>query len=513
LALLSVALFGGNESRAQCPEVAEKYAQTITVEKLRGRLEVLAADSLEGRETGTRGQQKAAAYIEQQLKEMGLGTVPGMEGYRQAYGINVTYPDTVLLMCGKDTFRFLEDIYCFNLRDMVLRTEEVKYMGYGIHSPSYSDYGTTEVKGKVLMVSAGEPRRKERSLIDTSTYSSEWTTDWRKKILEASRRGAKALLVIDGKFSSSVVQLGRYINRPEMDVTGKNLEESMPVIFISSRLADRILRKGGEKKGHRDLEKRIEKRGETVFRELAIPLTLEVRRHREKLIGENVIGYLEGTDRKEEVVVVSCHYDHLGMKDGEIYNGADDDGSGTTALLGLADAFAAAKKSGHGPRRSIMFIAFSGEEKGLLGSAFYASNPVMPLERTMANLNIDMIGRIDAQHAPDSNYVYLIGADKISKDLHSLSERVNSSCTQLQLDYTYNDERDPNRFYYRSDHYNFAKNGIPVIFYFTGVHEDYHRPTDTVDKIMFPKMKRIVDLVFHTAWELANREQSLVKDQ
>jgi len=495
------------ESRAQ----VGVFAETITIEDLRGRLEVLAADSMEGRETGRAGQKKAAAYISEQLESFGIAPLKGTDGYYQPYTINVTYPDTVMLMIGADTFRLLEDIYYFNLQDMQLQTDELLYLGYGIHSAKYSDYEGADVRGKVLLVSGGEPMRGDIALVSGAAGTTEWTSDWRKKIMEAEQRGAKALLVIDSNFSTSVVQLGRYIKRPTMDVSGKMESSTMPVLFISSELADRMLLKGRVKKGHASLESAIIKKGRTVEKELHVNMTLHVKRNKEKLQAENVLGYMEGSDLKEELVVVSCHYDHLGMKDGEIFNGADDDGSGTTALLEMAQAFALAKQQGQGPRRSILFIAFSGEEKGLLGSEYYANNPVFPLAKTMVNLNIDMIGRIDKRHAPDSNYVYLIGADKISQDLHDLSERTNATYTQLELDYTYNDERDPNRFYYRSDHYNFAKNGVPVIFYFTGVHDDYHKPTDTVEKIQFVKMKRIVDLIFHTAWELANRPEPLRK--
>jgi len=154
----------------------------------------------------------------------------------------------------------------------------------------------------------------------------------------------------------------------------------------------------------------------------------------------------------------------------------------------------------------------SGEEKGLLGSEYYSDNPIFPLENTVANLNIDMIGRVDEAHKDDPNYIYLIGSDKLSTELHTISEDANKMYTNVALDYTYNHPDDPNRFYYRSDHYNFAKNGIPVIFYFSGVHEDYHQPTDTPDKIMHEKMEPIVRLVFHTAWELSNREQRIVVD-
>ncbi len=228
---------------------------------------------------------------------------------------------------------------------------------------------------------------------------------------------------------------------------------------------------------------------------------------------ENIVAYIKGSEKPDEYVVISAHYDHLGMKGKEVYNGADDNGSGTTAVLEIAQAFQKAKKNGHGPKRSILFINLTGEEIGLYGSKYYTSHPIFPLKNTIVDLNIDMVGRIDEKHEGKEDYVYLIGADKLSTDLHKLSEKVNKKYTQFKLDYTYNDDNDPNRFYYRSDHYNFAKNNIPIIFYFNGVHEDYHKTTDTPDKINYDLLAKRAQLVFYTAWEIANRENRLVVDK
>ena len=224
--------------------------------------------------------------------------------------------------------------------------------------------------------------------------------------------------------------------------------------------------------------------------------------------GENVLGYIEGTDLKEELIIITAHYDHLGMHDSLLFNGADDDGSGTVAIMEIAEAFMLAKKEGNGPRRSILIMPVSGEEKGLLGSKYYTDNPIYPLKNTIANLNIDMIGRIDDLHI-NGDYIYLIGSDMLSQELHNISEDVNNKHAGLELDYTYNMQDDPNRYYYRSDHYNFAKNNIPVIFYFNGIHDDYHKTTDTVEKINFDKIEKITRFVFLTAWELANRDDRL----
>ena len=242
-------------------------------------------------------------------------------------------------------------------------------------------------------------------------------------------------------------------------------------------------------------------------------IPLEYFSGRSKDASENVVAYIKGTSKADEYVVISAHYDHLGIRDSLIYYGADDDASGTSALLEIAEAFQKASKDGNGPKRSIVFLNVTGEEEGLFGSKYYSENPIFPLENTVVDLNIDMVGRFDKQHADNPEFVYLIGADKISQELHDLSEAANKKYTNLLLDYTYNDESDPNRFYYRSDHYNFAKNGIPIIFYFNGVHEDYHKATDTPDKIRYDLLQKRAQLVFYTAWEIANRDKRLVVDK
>jgi Zn-dependent M28 family amino/carboxypeptidase len=225
---------------------------------------------------------------------------------------------------------------------------------------------------------------------------------------------------------------------------------------------------------------------------------------------ENVVAIIPGTEKPEEYIIISSHLDHVGTRDGKIYNGADDDGSGTVALLEIAEAFNRASQEGYGPKRSVVFIHLTGEEKGLLGSKYYSDNPLYPIANTVANLNIDMVGRLDPKREnPNPNYIYLIGSDRLSQELHEVSEAINTKYTQLELDYTFNAEDDPNRFYFRSDHYNFAKKNIPIIFYFNGTHEDYHKHTDTPDKINYPILAKRTKLIFHTAWELANRPERI----
>ncbi|MGX7666260.1 M28 family metallopeptidase [Flavobacterium pedocola] len=228
---------------------------------------------------------------------------------------------------------------------------------------------------------------------------------------------------------------------------------------------------------------------------------------------ENIWAYIEGSEKPNEVLVISAHYDHVGMKNGEIYNGADDDGSGTVGVMEIAKAFMKAKKEGHGPKRSILFLHVTGEEHGLHGSRFYSENPLFPMQNTIADINIDMIGRRDNINPNDNNYIYVIGSDRLSSELHTINEDVNNKYTKLRLDYKYNDRNDPEQIYYRSDHYNFAKKGVPAIFFFNGIHDDYHKPTDEVEKIEFPLLAKRAKLAFALAWELANRDKRIVVDR
>jgi len=245
-----------------------------------------------------------------------------------------------------------------------------------------------------------------------------------------------------------------------------------------------------------------------------VPAAFMNKKYGEKLgDSENICAFIEGSEIPDEVLIISAHYDHVGVKDGEIYNGADDDGSGTVAILEIAEAFKTAKKDGHGPKRSILFLHCTGEEHGLHGSRYYSENPLFPLENTITNINIDMIGRRDEEHANTNNYVYVIGADRLSTDLHNICVAANDKYTHLDLDYKFNDLKDPNHFYERSDHYNFGKNGVPAVFFFNGVHADYHKKTDEPDKIEYDALAKRAQLAFVTAWELANRENRPVVDK
>ena len=308
--------------------------------------------------------------------------------------------------------------------------------------------------------------------------------------------------------------LAQYIN----SISTVDLKTNLTIIAADD-MEGRETGSEGQKKAGRYLIEQYQKsgipfpKGATSYYQPVPAAFLNAKRDENLPDSENIWAFIEGSEKPEEIVVVSAHYDHVGVKNGEIHNGADDDGSGTVALVEIAKAFEKAKKEGHGPKRSILILHVTGEEHGLHGSRFYSENPLFPLANTVADVNIDMIGRHDELHPNDSNYIYLIGSDYLSTDLYNICEETNKANTQLVLDYKYNDRKDPNRFYYRSDHYNFAKNGVPSVFLFSGIHEDYHKPGDDVDKIEFDVLTKRTQLAFAIAWEIANRDKRLVVDK
>ena len=297
--------------------------------------------------------------------------------------------------------------------------------------------------------------------------------------------------------------------RPKPTAAIKETADAIPVFFINNN----IVSQSGQSID--DLKQSI---GKDVVDPIIQNYTTSIGYSSGKKTTEvsNVIGLVEGTDKKDEYVFVTAHYDHVGTDaKGNIYYGADDDGSGTVGVMEMAEAFAKAKKEGKGPRRTVVFMLVSGEEKGLWGSEYYSENPIFPLEKTTVDLNIDMIGRVDTERmsADTLNYVYVIGHNKLSTDLQPISEGANNKYTKLVLDYKFDDPNDPNRIYYRSDHYNFARKGVPVLFFYDGMLKaDYHKPTDTVDKINFPLLQKRTQMIFNTAWEMTNRNDMLKRD-
>ena len=505
------------QAPADTTDYSRRYAATITAADLEKHLRVLASDEYEGRETGQKGQKMAAAYIAKDFAANGLaGPVAGSadDPHYQHFELTRTvWADVALEVKGRK-LEYLKDYFPVGAADLP-RGAKLKpvFVGYGIEDDKHSDYTGADVRGKVVVMRQGEPTEASGvSPYTGNTTRSTWTTDVNRKLALAHQKGAVAVILIadrtEQNFRDWMPRAAPHLREARVGLPGAAGGATVPAMVVSPAVGSALLGVGDAGKSNADARRAGLAPG------LALKPRIRFRSRAETtpFQTENVLGYVAGTDKKDELLILSAHYDHLGIRDGKVYNGADDDGSGTVAVLEMAQAFAQAKKEGHGPRRSLLFLAVTGEEKGLLGSEYYAEHPVFPLANTVVDLNTDMIGRLDDAHAQDPNYVYVIGDDKLASDLHRINQEQNRRYVSLKLDYTFNDPADPNRFYYRSDHYNFARKGIPVAFFFNGVHADYHQETDEVSKILFPKMERITRLVFHTAWEIANREERLKVD-
>lgn len=492
------------EAVANTPVDQKVYAETITEAELKEHLYVYASDEFEGRETGQPGQKKAIAYLKAEYETLGIPPAKSNGDYFQKVPIEISNIPVGKLRVDKSDFLLGEHVLTFSKAQS--ENNEIVYVGYGIEDENYSDYQGMDIAGKLVLMKTGEPMNANGTyIISGSSDKSIWSNmseSLGKRLQLAEDKGALGVLYYDQEnFPRFKSRFDYMRNNSNGRMSLKNGEaDSFSSLFIDGTLAKELLPTIESDHTPKKLEARV---------------TLDFESSNEEVDSENVAAFIQGKDKPNEYIIISSHLDHIGITpEGEINNGADDDGSGTVALLEIAEAFKKAKDAGNGPRRSIVFLHVTGEEKGLLGSEYYTDvEPIFPLDETVANLNIDMVGRIDPKRDGDRNYIYLIGSDKLSTELHELSEEVNSKYTQLELDYTYNDENDPNRFYYRSDHYNFAKNNIPIIFYFNGTHDDYHRPGDTPDKINYDLLENRTRLIFYTAWELANRANPVIMDK
>ncbi len=499
-------------------DVQAEFAKTISADDMKKHLTILASDEYEGRETGAKGNRMAADYLAEEFKKMGLPGIGKKNTYFQNVSFSKTQWEDCVMYVNGEKFKHLWEFLSFpNMNENVdqLNKDEVIFLGYGIDDPKYSDYKGRDVKGKVVMVYKDEPMTKDgNSRITGTTEKSDWSKDLSKKLMTAKKNGVAHIMIIENELQAQLSKSRSYLVGPSINLgDGNELSEIYANnSFISTNVAKAIMGKRYKKV----IKRRDKARATGKTKPVRLKSKFEVRQKKDlsNILGDNVMGFIEGSDPKlkDEVVIITAHYDHLGKKGDEIYNGADDNGSGTSTVLDVAEAFAKAKAAGKAPKRSVMVMLVTGEEKGLLGSQYYTEYPVFPLEKTVANINVDMVGRVDEKYKDNPSYVYVIGSDRLSTELHNINESANKKYTNLTLDYTYNAEDDPNRYYYRSDHYNFAVKGIPAIFYFNGTHPDYHRTTDTVEKINFEKMEKIGKLVFHTAWELADRKDKIKVD-
>ena len=453
---------------------ASTAAKYITAAGLKKHLSIIAGEEMQGRETGTEGERKAAAYLVSQYNKINL--TPGNAGsYRMPFSLFQDKVTSSSLKVNGASYILDKDFWisAATAPQKLLTSNDLLYVG-----ADFNDKSTLAVKGRLLISTEG----KERTMYET---------------MVAQKLGAIGIIHIAKTNPSMPSSL---IGRLAF-TANTNTFISMTV---SKTLGAALL--GGTKEF-----------SDQEWEELPIGkyiAAIEWTADRKSLTipSANVIAYIPSKEKSDEYLFITSHYDHEGIQNGVIYYGADDDGSGTTGVLAIAEAFAQARKKGFSPKRNIVFMNVSGEEKGLLGSKYYSEHPIFPMEKTTADLNIDMIGRIDPTYKGDSmNYVYLIGEDKLSSDLIPITDKVNKSYN-MELDRRFNDPKDTNRFYYRSDHYNFAAKGVPVIFYFNGTHADYHKPTDRVEKINFDLMEKRTRVIFETAWEMATRDEMLKRD-
>jgi len=442
-------------------DLSELYVKHIDTLDLFNNLNYLASNKLKGRKTGEKGQKQAGNFIAAQFQKAGV-----LPFYEKDYFQNFN-----LLQKNKAGMMILENKKYYFPKDFGFK----------------SLYQTLDFDVKSVVYILGE------DLMATKTnYSNEFvlikidniqTFDF--DLVENIK--SKGILFLVNNYRAENYKT---LQKDDLAMIQKTVKipmiflnkKSLPLVYIQSLVLNQSNK---------------------------FTLSFKLNTIQKYKSTENVIGFIEGSDSilKKEVIVISAHYDHLGVKKGEVFNGADDNGSGTTALLEIAQAFQQAKNDGKNPKRSILFIALTGEEMGLFGSSYYVANPWIPLENTIADINIDMIGRTSKPNEKDTFSVYVIGSNMLSNDLHNTQELTNKQFTKLNLDYKYNDVNEPLRLYYRSDHFNFAKNGIPSVFYFGGFHVDYHKSTDDIESINFTKIEQISKMVFHTTWMLGNAEK------
>lgn len=481
---------------------ATQYADLITTSELKENLNILASDALEGRKTGSRGQKMAAAFISNYFQELGLAAPVNGSHYQPIELYNVSPADIHLKVGGTRIDNYTDMFYYGSADSGGEIALDVVFAGKGTEA----DLAQVNVKDKAVA-------------IQTDALSFGSLSSIRKIAATLREKSAKMLFIIPNgsaqDFKTFASQLQGFFSNGNLTLAkpdGTNPNKG--IFFLTSAVAEKLFNTTTAKLNDAAAAPAAKKK---LAKIKPGKISYQVAMNVKAVRSENILGYLEGTDKKDELVIITSHYDHIGVNpngSGDVINnGADDDGSGTVSVLQIAKAFMHAKKEGRGPRRSILFMTVTGEEQGLFGSEYYAEHPVFPLANTVVDLNIDMVGRRDPEHKDKPDYVYVIGSDKLSSELYEINERNNKTNTKLDFDYLYNDENHPTNLYKRSDHWNFAKKGIPIAFFFDGIHEDYHQVTDEVSKIEFDLLAKRAKIVFYTAWEVANRDGRLVVDK
>jgi hypothetical protein len=514
-------------TKSSLPSGARVAAERIAAAQLKKDLYFVSSDEMAGRDTPSPGLDATAKFLAERLKSAKLKPAGDDNTYFQTIEMRRTKVDAAGTRAetGGKTFRYGEDFLVAATAGTASGALVYVSHGWVIASKNIDAYQGMDVRDKIVIVSAGLPRGVERSALGNTI------TDAENPANAAQKRGARGVIMITNypDFDRWWSLRRRALERGRPDIVrfqerdGAESKTQLPTIMPSVAMLNLLF--DGERQSAAEIMRNTVAGTAPEAFELAPQkrLSFTVNVANVSTNTQNVVAVLEGKDPvlKNEYVAVGAHYDHVGVGQAvngdSIYNGADDDGSGTVAVLALAEALARAPR----PRRSILFVWHSGEEKGLKGSEYFVEYPTVPLDKIVAQFNIDMIGRSKKpgdQNPRNSgltgpNEIYVIGSKMMSTALGELSERVNKTYLNLSLNYLYDRPNDPQRLFYRSDHYNYAKKGIPIIFYFDGIHEDYHRPSDTADKIDYGKMEKVTRTIFMTLSEVANSDARPVVDK
>ena len=492
------------KSSRRLKESSKQYGKSITKEELEELLYIFSSDEFGGRGTPSKGQDLATDFLKNNYKDLGIQ--PARKNtYEHKVFLQFDEKPNVSLSINKKEFKYYNDYIAYNNGpDVSFSDTEIIYVGYGIDHKNYNSYDGLDVTDKVVLAIAGEPKnRRGNYFVSGGKKKSEWSTrnEISRKKEAAAKNGAKALILINNRlfkrYSNEHMLSDTNKGEKRMSLASDKINENTQVLLFSDKNKDYLLQKNRK------------------F------MNFSFEKNYNEFSANNIAALIKGSEFPDEYIVITAHLDHVGIQNGIVYNGADDDGSGSVGILEIAEAFSLAIKDGFRPKRSILFLHVTAEENGLLGSEYYTDyDPIVPLSETMVCLNMDMIGRTESKRkeTEPEDYIYIIGSEMLSDDLHNINKKANDEHVKINLDYRYNDPTSlvfesgryiENQYYYRSDHYNFAKYDIPSIFFFSGVHEDYHMPTDTADKILYDIYEKRIKLIFHTAWDLANADKRI----
>jgi hypothetical protein len=528
---LSFAANGLAQMPAKVGGNATRGAEGITAAQLKDYLYFVASDEMEGRNTPSRGLDTTAKFIAMNLSRWGFKPAGDDGTFFQKIALKRTATDAAktILDIGGQRLAYGSD-YFASAGAAKLAGAPMVYVGNGwfIKSKNIDAYQGIDVKGKTVVIYGNDFPRG----VAQTDLTGQRGVDWIDPATYARQKGASAIVIITSPEMESDWQKSReQIERGSISVekfqaNNQPRFQRLPTIYLSRKAAENLFQSESSSFAQ------VSQADVAGFNfNAAKSLNFSEETAGETLYTQNVVAIWEGSDPvlRNEMVAVGAHYDHVGnspsmgcrpVNGDSLCNGADDDGSGTVGVLSIAEALAKAPKK---PKRSVLFVWHCGEEKGLWGSRYFAQYPTssVDLSKVVAQLNIDMIGR--SKKAGDTNpknaelsgenEIYVIGSKMMSTQLGDLSEAVNKSYLNIQYNYRYDDPKDPNRFFFRSDHFNYAQKGIPIIFWFDGVHEDYHQPGDSPDKIDYNKMEKVSRTVFATMYELADAKSRPTVDK